>query len=798
MPKKSPFHAELRKAAWISPTVFKVLAWVYPTGKNIGDWSIYDAWLEDEKGQRFGLAVTQVPDALANEKNKLSHVDASMGALQASIDFQDISRQSGAGRRLTLKAAVTAGDLQHEVTLSQRYRWGSARTLCASDPINNKMVVPGWNDQGLTFSIRKPAVSCATLRATALGFNLGLDLDGDFAPTTLELVTEQGDLIVSSAISAEKPTAKLRLGPRSRQKLRTGVARLYATDGDKRRLVHINSKVLEGGADRSLLGRQFHVSRGPAGVLRLERTPAGELLVERVETQNDNSPLIRLECSRDGSQKGVPIRAELVGNRSNVSGRVADATADSFTLEFRLMRRSKGRSSTLTSGGYRVRLWTADGKQTYLKVSDQLQRSLYASHAGPLMNLRVESTPQDEFYLHADTPKAPDEIGAYNQALLAEQSRMRSEISPNDFYLESWFGKSVSDNQLPLVRQIQTTRPGANIWVGVIDYSVEVPTGTRPSIIGTRQWWKVLHSSKYVISNSWFPNGFIKQAGQVVVQTWHGTPLKFLGLDRPDSAGRPGRAEKLAADSNQWDLLVSQNTHSSTSFRSAYRYNGEIAEVGYPRNDDLVDASTDERRRIRHELGLADEETVILYAPTWRESDKSASDFLDVGVLSQKLGTGHRILLRGHSVTLRRGSNVDIPGVLDVTGHPSATQLMIAADALVTDYSSIMFDFTVTGKPVVFFTPDYDDYTSGGRGVYFDLRPQAPGPLSTTQDELVGHLHTLDRVMGTYADAYDSWQKRFNAWDDGKSSEKLLRRILEIGEGRVLGQPHSSRDEPAK
>lgn len=781
MSKNASFHSELRKASWRSSSVFAFLAWVYPTDKNSGDWSVSSAWLENEAGDRFPVSLTPVPDALANDKNKLTYVDAAKGAFKAAIDFQELVASGRMRGRLTFKVSVGSSAGCASVTLSRRYRWGSARTLAASDPIRGNLVVPDWGNNGLSFTLRKPAVSCRKFRATPQGFSLDLQCEGDFAPSALEVLNEQGDIVASSALSKENPTAHVWLGLRSRKKLRSGISRVYAIHEDKRRLVHVSSHVIHE-AIHSTFATPIRVSRGSAGVLRLEDPRQRDIQVDSVDVQNDGSPLIRLGCIHGLSARTSGTTVELVGNRTTVPGRIVNLTPTSLTLEFRLLTRGEGRGASLPSGGYRIRLRSSTGKTKYLTVSDEFQNELYGSYLGPIMNLRLESTPKGEFYLHADAPKTPEELGAYNQSLLAAQSAYSARIAPNDFYFESWFGKSVSDNQLPLLHETQALRPNANIRVGVIDYSVAVPAGTSPVVIGTREWWQALHCSRYVISNSWLPNGFIKQPGQVIVQTWHGTPLKFLGLDRPDAAGRAGRAAKLKSEANEWDLLVSQNAHSSASFQSAYGYEGEIAEVGYPRNDELISATDSERRQIRRSLGIDEGEIAILYAPTWRESDKSASDFLDVPTLSQKLGAGYKILLRGHSVTLRRGTNIIAPGVLDVTGHPGATDLMIAADALITDYSSIMFDFTVTGKPIVFFTPDYDEYTAGGRGVYFDLRPLAPGPLAATQAELLNYLRDLERFRASYASSYEDWRRKFNPWDDGQSSRKLMKRILELGE----------------
>jgi len=155
--------------------------------------------------------------------------------------------------------------------------------------------------------------------------------------------------------------------------------------------------------------------------------------------------------------------------------------------------------------------------------------------------------------------------------------------------------------------------------------------------------------------------------------------------------------------------------------------------------------------------------------------------FLDLERLSTELGEGYVILLRGHSRTVKFGASLsEVPGVIDVTTYPEVTDLFLAADAMITDYSSVMFDYSVTRRPMIFFVPDMDDYRDSLRGVYFDLSEVAPGPVLSTQDEVTRAVRELDRAGERYADLYDAWVERFNHLDDGHSAERVVRRLLAI------------------
>ncbi len=169
---------------------------------------------------------------------------------------------------------------------------------------------------------------------------------------------------------------------------------------------------------------------------------------------------------------------------------------------------------------------------------------------------------------------------------------------------------------------------------------------------------------------------------------------------------------------------------------------------------------------------------MLLYAPTWRDDRDEIVDFLDLERLARD--TDAVVIVRGHSRTLLPGSDAEGARVIDVTAYPDISELLVAADALITDYSSVMFDFTATGKPVYFFTPDVEHYRGELRGFYFDLAAHAPGPLTATQAELTAALNDPDAVSAV-ADRYARWRDRFNARDDGHAAERVVARILDQG-----------------
>ena len=151
-------------------------------------------------------------------------------------------------------------------------------------------------------------------------------------------------------------------------------------------------------------------------------------------------------------------------------------------------------------------------------------------------------------------------------------------------------------------------------------------------------------------------------------------------------------------------------------------------------------------------------------------------------------------MLRGHSSTMRRGDDVVGDGVIDVTTYPEITDLYLVADVCITDYSSVMFDFTITGKPILFFVPDLAEYRDTMRGTYFDLGAVSPGPMLETTGEVIEALRSVDDVSAQFADRYAAWAARFDPWDDGRAAERVVDAL--VAEADSINRDRSAAAEP--
>jgi CDP-glycerol glycerophosphotransferase (TagB/SpsB family) len=358
--------------------------------------------------------------------------------------------------------------------------------------------------------------------------------------------------------------------------------------------------------------------------------------------------------------------------------------------------------------------------------------------------------------------------------------RRRDATAEKAVYLESFYGTSACDNPLAIDRVLARDHPQIRRYWSVQDGSTPVPDGAVRLIEGSGEWWRVRAQARVLIVNDWLRWYFRRGAHQHVLQTWHGTMLKKLALDRVDRSPR----ERFATvrQGRRWDALLAQNDYSAERFRTSYAYRGPIWTTGYPRNDILAGSAAADPGRadaVRAAVGLPPGARAVLYAPTWRDDRAAMVDHLDVTEFARSLPSDAVLLVRGHSRTLRFGQDARAERLIDVTSYPDVAELMTIADLLVTDYSSVMFDFAATGKPMIFYTPDIAHYGDVLRGFYFDLLADAPGPVVTSAADLRAAI--ADPAPSQYADKYAAWQAQFAPLDDGHAGERVVARLFESG-----------------
>jgi CDP-glycerol glycerophosphotransferase len=349
-------------------------------------------------------------------------------------------------------------------------------------------------------------------------------------------------------------------------------------------------------------------------------------------------------------------------------------------------------------------------------------------------------------------------------------------IKSGTVLFDSFNGKVIGDSPLDIFLELKKQRPELTfLWT--IKENSKAPAGSVGLKFESKAWFEALATSEYLVANSAMPWYFKKVEGQTYLQTWHGTPLKRLVRDLPEGDLTRSYLELMDREAKAWDYLVSPNPFCTAVFPKAFGYSGKVLETGYPRNDRLTSHTAQDRQAIRARLGVTDAKTILaLYAPTWRDYQRTVTGTWEmVSYLEPDLSfpDGVQVMFRGHTNTNRAKSSNVAGSAIDVTAYPDITELYIAADVLITDYSSVMFDFSVTGKPMLFLAPDIERYRSE-RGFYFDFENQAPGPILNTAEEVLETLGKLPEIARSYQSAYKHWQATYNSLEDGGASKRVI------------------------
>lgn len=294
------------------------------------------------------------------------------------------------------------------------------------------------------------------------------------------------------------------------------------------------------------------------------------------------------------------------------------------------------------------------------------------------------------------------------------------------------------------------------------------------------------------VSDTRMPTYLIKRKNTTYIQTWHGTPLKKLALDlfqvnMEGESDLENYKNEFLKNTKTWDYLLSQNSYSTRIFRKAFAYDKEILEIGYPRNDILLNQNNENAiKGIKQRFQLPMDKKIILYAPTWRDNEHYGphqykfSSPIDFSYLKEKLSTEYIILVKAHYLVSEQIDYNRLQGFLYQFGSTyDIAELYLISDLLITDYSSVMFDYSLLNRPMVFYTYDLDQYKDKLRGFYFDFIKEAPGPIAITTEQLVTQVLEYDNQK--FDLKYKEFKKKYNHADRGNASKKVVDLILSQG-----------------
>ncbi len=361
-------------------------------------------------------------------------------------------------------------------------------------------------------------------------------------------------------------------------------------------------------------------------------------------------------------------------------------------------------------------------------------------------------------------------------------------LKENWVICESFFGKSYSDSPKYIYEYISKNYPGKYRFIWVIDKKhTKIPyKHTKIKRFGIRYAYYMARC-KYYVLNVRQPGYVKKREGNVFLETWHGTPLKKLGFDIEDiSSASPKYKQQLFKQSKAWDYMIAPNQFSGDIFRRCFVFGQEMLNTGYPRNDIMHYDNRDQLAiQIREKLGIPKDKKTILYAPTWRDDEfytKGKYKFtlkLDLTLLKEKLGKDYVILLRTHYYI---ADSLDVTGLegfaYNLSKYDDISELYLISDILITDYSSVFFDYANLKRPMLFFTYDLEKYRDVLRGFYIDIEEELPGPLLFTTEEVVDTINNMDAITEKYHDKYIRFYDKYCSWEDGNASRKVANKVF--------------------
>lgn len=320
---------------------------------------------------------------------------------------------------------------------------------------------------------------------------------------------------------------------------------------------------------------------------------------------------------------------------------------------------------------------------------------------------------------------------------------------------------------------------------------LEIPGNCKKlSYMSLKYIWTVLRSD-VIINNSRFPYFLVTNPKTFFLQTWHGTPLKRLGLDQdevylPNTTTQRYKAN-MVRSSSQWNAMLSQNRFSSERFCSAFALKREqMWEFGYPRNDLFFLPECEKQsivERVKESLSIPEGKRIVMYAPTFRDDDTKQSKYnhtfpFDLNAFAKELGEDTVLLLRVHYLVSQTiGKEIHSANIIDASSYPDIAELYLTADLLITDYSSVMFDYAITGKPMIFYMYDLVNYRDKLRGFYFDLS-ELPGPMTEQFEEMLAYAKDPQSFEASYEKKYWAFRNKFNYLDDGKASARIVDKIF--------------------
>jgi CDP-glycerol glycerophosphotransferase len=358
----------------------------------------------------------------------------------------------------------------------------------------------------------------------------------------------------------------------------------------------------------------------------------------------------------------------------------------------------------------------------------------------------------------------------------------RLPVKKGSVVFESHLGLSYSDSPKYIYEALRRHKYQGRITWSYAENTNGFPKDARLVQRNSWSYLRALARAEFWVDNQGFPQWMGKRKQATYIQTWHGSALKTMGVNTPQvKAMLTAQRRALTKAVGRFDHFLVRGEWDIRTLVEAFEMRAEPLRVGYPRNDLLVAADRDQRsKELRARFGFPEDKTVLLYAPTFRNTSGLFKPDFDFAAFAREFGDTHLLLVRAHYL-----NSVQVPeqargAVQDMSKYPDVTELFLASDALITDFSSVMFDFSLLDRPMVFFAPDDAGYAQD-RGTYFDLRAEAPGPYTTSEAEFFDAVRTLTERDGEFRDTRRAFAERYGEYEHGDAAEQVYQRFFAKG-----------------
>ncbi|MBA1395813.1 CDP-glycerol glycerophosphotransferase family protein [Mammaliicoccus sciuri] len=520
------------------------------------------------------------------------------------------------------------------------------------------------------------------------------------------------------------------------------------------------------------------------------------------------------------SEGNLKLKVNISNSVFEVNDVIVKLTSKAKTVEYRyeMNNNSKeiltipltyyfyGEERSLPLSRYKISVWVDSGQDSFtsqtetFSVSESYIRSLPFDYYNKddFHHYKLEyQTSNNRLYITSFNNISDNHKGGYGWGNLLTQYKLsNNQIDSSKILMISYMG-DVVDNSLSEMNKfiLNNEHYGKTIYWAIKDRSFKAPKGAIPVIIGSDHWFRILATAKYIYFNV-HQNIYVeKKPGQIFVQFFHGYPFKGMGSIYYNEMEYTNKQKyDFSRRENEWDYVVSPSPYATPLYKKYFNLsnNVKMIEVGYPRNDELVNNRQNKNelklQNIKERLNIPPKKKIILYAPTFREYVLNPEEILnvkgkevqvlDLAKLSQDLGEEFIILARGHySYTRGNRNSQDYNRVIDVTTYPDVNELITISDLAILDYSSLRFDYAQTFKPVIFYTPDYKKYFNKRSGL-IPYEETIYGPKAMNYKELLEAIFTIDQWIFTYKEKYNEFIHTYTPLEDGNAAKRITDIIL--------------------